>query len=161
LIVLVGVIVGVLVFTVAYWLPFIPPVLTIQATATVPPNALFADDFTQDTQLNTNDWISAGSVVRAALTNFDSPPATFVQPVLSFSPTQGMEMAGITGTYEQTGIQSARAFTPPFTVMVRDMEVGASLSDARGGSGVSVAGGTGGIPEWTGFWYSSKPIDNS
>lgn len=135
---------------------------TASPTATASASTLLVDDFTKDSSLNTALWIADGPVATAVIANFDSPPAQVVQPILTFSQRTGMDMQGVTGCYEQTGIQSIQSFRPPFTLTtsVIPIEIDAApmqviITDASGGNGLNGGGGRGGIPEYTGFAFSA------
>lgn len=124
---------------------------------------LLADTFTQDSSLNASEFVVNGSVAVAALTNYDqSPTATIVSPNITFSPTLGLGIDGVSGQYKQAGVQSVESFTAPFTVTATGvatsidasvLQLGISTQD--GGAGVSIAGGQEGLPTNTGFVYTS------
>jgi hypothetical protein len=107
-------------------------------------------------------WTVNGRAARAALANMCAPRARVIPPTLSFSPTLGLGMTGIAGTYQQTGIQSIRTFSPPFTVSATVMAttIGASafalvITDATGGKGVVLDGSQGANDVFTGLYYQS------
>ena len=112
--------------------------------------------------LDTAVWTVNGSAARAALANMDKPRARIVQPTLSFSPTLGLGVTGVDGTYEQTGIQTVQPFTPPFivkaTVMATAVNAGAFqllVTSADGGRGVALNGGQGANDVFTGLTLQS------
>jgi hypothetical protein len=112
--------------------------------------------------LDTAIWTVNGPAAKAALANMDTPRARVVQPTLSFSPTTGLGMSGIDGTYEQTGIQTVTPFRPPFivsaTVMATTINAGAFqllVTSADGGRGVALIGGQGGNDVFTGLTLQS------
>jgi len=120
------------------------------------------DNGRQLARLDDAIWTVNGSAARAALANMCAPRARVVQPTLSFSPTLGLGMTGIAGTYQQTGIQSVKAFRPPFTVaatvMATTMNAGAFalvITDANGGKGVVLDGSQGANDVFTGLFYQS------
>ncbi len=113
-------------------------------------------------RLDTAVWTVNGSAARAALANMDSPRARIVQPTLSFSPTLGLGITGIDGTYEQTGIQTVKPFRPPFTVRATVMTTAVNsgafqllVTSADGGRGVSLVGGRGANDVFTGLTLQS------
>ena len=75
---------------------------------------LIEDNFTTDTVLNASEWQTNTPLLVALAQAEDSG---LVDPRLSFD-ASGMKMAGVTGTYQLTGIQSAASFSPPFTARV-------------------------------------------
>jgi hypothetical protein len=79
--------------------------------------ALLEDDFTKDTSLNMGLWTDNSAFLVSLAAASSSPPASFVVPTLSFSPS-GMKMTGPTKDFETTGVQSQATFAPPFTVLV-------------------------------------------
>lgn len=108
--------------------------------------------------LDTAVWTVNGSAARAALANMDTPRARIVEPILSFSPKLGLGISGVDGTYEQTGIQTAKPFVPPFvvraTVMATAINAGAfvlAVTSADGGQGAALAGGQGANDVFTGL----------
>jgi|GEM_PF-4204507 len=116
------------------------------------------NDGVSRTGLDTAVWTVNGSAARAALANMDTPRARVVQPTLSFSPTLGLGMTGIDGTYQQAGIQTVKPFRPPFivnaTVMATVVNAGAFqllVTSADGGRGVALAGGQGANDVFTGL----------
>jgi len=75
---------------------------------------LIEDNFTTDTVLNASQWQTNTPLLAALAQAEDSG---LVDPRLSFD-ASGMKMAGVSGTYQLTGIQSAASFSPPFTALV-------------------------------------------
>ena len=113
-------------------------------------------------QLDDAIWTINGSPARAALANLCIPRATIVQPTLSFSRTLGLGLTGINGTYEQAGVQSVKAFRPPFTVAATVMATTITagvfqllITNNDGGRGVVVDGAQGGNGVFTGLFYRS------
>ena len=86
---------------------------------------LLNDQFTSDTALNTSLWQLNGPVATAAGENISSPPATIIQPQISFSSSTGMDMlmtvnaSGATPVYEADMIQSVQSFSGPFTAQAQ------------------------------------------
>jgi hypothetical protein len=75
---------------------------------------LIEDNFATDTVLNVSQW-QTNTPLLAALAQAES--SGLVDPRLSFD-AFGMKIAGVSGTYQLTGIQSAASFSPPFTARV-------------------------------------------
>jgi hypothetical protein len=75
---------------------------------------LLNDNFTADSQLNTNLWTNQSSLLYS-LAASDVPGDALVPLALGFAPS-GMQMSGVSGTNELTAIQSRSAFAPPFTL---------------------------------------------
>ncbi len=128
-----------------------------------PAQALLFDYFTGDSSLNSMLFAINGSAATAALTNFDAnPTATIVTPSVTFSPSLGLGIGARAGRYQQGGIQSVQAFTPPFTVTAQgsasSIDAGVlqlAISTQDGGTGVGLDGGIGGLAATTGFNYTS------
>ncbi len=131
-------------------------------------SSVFFDNFTNDTNLNTQMWEVNGPAQTIAETNFSSPSNTVVQPSLSFSPDSGMEMSGVTGSYEATGIQSNRTFSGAFVARasVYASEAHANpfifgITSMNGSQGIAIVGNmnssNGG---YYGIWVSS-PVGSS
>ena len=78
------------------------------------PSPFFADNFTNDSSLNTQLWTDSSSFLTALADGFSS---SFVTPQLAFSSLSGMQMSGPTQDSETTGVQSLATFTAPFTVV--------------------------------------------
>ena len=96
----------------------IPPAVAGHPTApaTTP---LLVDNFTRDSQLNASLWqVNGNNVVNATKQMY---PGTVVTPSTSFSSAQGLQMGGVTGAFELTGIGSLHSFLPPFFVNVTVM----------------------------------------
>ena len=74
------------------------------------------DDFTKDTSLSMSLWTDNSPYLVSLASASSSPPASFVIPTLSFSPS-GMKMTGPNEDFQTTGVQSLSTFTPPFTVL--------------------------------------------
>jgi hypothetical protein len=78
---------------------------------------LLYDNFVKDTELNTNLWTTSSPFLTAIANASDSPPPTFVPPVLVFGgKSGGMEMSGPNENYQATGVQALETFAPPFSV---------------------------------------------
>lgn len=91
-------------------------VVPAPARASYSPSAapIFADNFTRDSELNTNLWTINGPV-GMAFGSLNCPSCTNITLDPSFS-SAGMEIAQINGSAEVGTIQSTESFTPPFTV---------------------------------------------
>lgn len=121
------------------------------------------DHFTQDTSLDTTKWVIDGPAATAAFSNFNSPSSgALVAPSLNFSSVLGLGISGAAGGYQQTAIQSAQAFMPPFTLTAQFevTSIGAgpvqlAITSLNGGAGLSLVGGVGANPVFTGFWYGA------
>ncbi|MGC9961907.1 MAG: Ig-like domain repeat protein, partial [Acidimicrobiales bacterium] len=77
----------------------------------------FSDDFANDGSLNASCWQAATAATVGSYTalndlNSNYVHATYESPSLAFS--SGMQMTGLTGTPQWTGIQSAQTYSPPF-----------------------------------------------
>ena len=112
----------------------------VQAAATVPAGATsactsagFDDTFTTDSGLS-SCWQTGTSLI----SNFEAKiGATDVAPQLSFG--DGMEMAGAAGVDQFSAIQSAAAYSAPFTFSVTALQLGAGGSEPFSyGSGVGI-----------------------
>ena len=112
----------------------------VQAAATVPAGATsactsagFDDTFTTDSGLS-SCWQTGTSLI----SNFEAKiGATDVAPQLSFG--DGMEMAGAAGVDQFSAIQSAAAYSAPFTFSVTALQLGAGGSEPFSyGSGLGI-----------------------
>jgi hypothetical protein len=127
------------------------------------------DDFSKDTVLNQNLWTVNGSAASLALSNSDTPPAQVVPPILSFSPTTGMDMGGVNNCFQETGIQSVQDFSPPFTVTAIATPISINggpmqlmITNAKGESGVNDIGSAPiGGTQYTGFWFAAPTGPNA
>ena len=94
-------------------------------SATPSGTTLLNDQFTSDAALNTSLWQLNGPTATTAGENLSSPPATIIQPQLSFSNSTGMDMlmtvnaSGATPVYEADMIQSIQSFSGPFTAQAQ------------------------------------------
>jgi hypothetical protein len=75
-----------------------------------PGSFLLSDNFTEDTSLNQDLWRVNSPLVGAVAEGLQ-----LVTPQLAFS-NMGMTVTGVSAIRQIAGIQSAQAFTPPFTV---------------------------------------------
>jgi len=74
------------------------------------------DNFTKDTSLNTSLWTTSSPTLKdVSVITLGASTNAFVAPQITFS-TQGMTLAGVSGGFQATGIQSVATFSPPFTV---------------------------------------------
>lgn len=79
----------------------------------------FTDNFAGDTSLNGSLWTTQSNLLNRVASFGEgggqcfSLGNSFVSPVLKFGP-KGMEMTGTSGWQQFTGIQSLKAFSPPF-----------------------------------------------
>jgi hypothetical protein len=78
-------------------------------------SAGLADNFTSDTSLNPNLWVTQSSILTSLARASSSPSSTLLNPTLSFG-SSGMQMSGVNADYQLTGIQSLPSFTPPFSI---------------------------------------------
>ncbi len=81
-------------------------------------STLLADNFTQDSTLNTTLWTTSSSFLNSLAAASSSPAGSFVAPQLDFSSQSGMQLTGPNQDYEFTGVQSLSTFSAPFTVVV-------------------------------------------
>jgi hypothetical protein len=95
----------------------------LRSTFVEPANTeLLYDNFVKDSKLNSSLWTTDSPFLTAILNASDSPPPTFVPPMLVFGgKSGGMEMSGPAENYQATGVQSLSTFTPPFGVVTRVM----------------------------------------
>jgi hypothetical protein len=70
---------------------------------TTPAIGQISDNFTTDSTLNTAIWTAQPSFLTALASASSSPGSPFLNPILSLG-TAGMQMSGVSGTYEFTGI---------------------------------------------------------
>jgi uncharacterized protein (TIGR03437 family) len=87
-------------------------VALLPALQTARAQQLFADNFSQDSSLNTGLWSTDTALINTIAASLS---ATLVAPLLSFS-NVGMTMSGVSGNLQFTGIQSSVAFAPPFVL---------------------------------------------
>lgn len=123
--------------------------------------SLLVDDFRDDASLKSTLWTINGSAASEALKHFDSPTASIIAPTITFTPS-GLGLGTSNATFQQTGIQTADTFTPPFIVTAEaeatSIEAGVIqllICSEDGGSGVSIVGGDGASSVFTGFWYGA------
>jgi hypothetical protein len=74
-----------------------------------------SDDFAADTNLDTAMWTEQSTLLTALASVSSSPGSALVAPLLSFG-TNGMQMSGVNGGFQFTGIQSLSTIAPPFTL---------------------------------------------
>ncbi len=86
----------------------------IPAPAPAPAPGL-ADFFTTEGGLNPAFWTTQGSALTGLAAANGSPP---IAPALVFGPG-GMQLSGVTGPGQFTGVQSLTAYAAPFTLTVR------------------------------------------
>lgn len=75
-------------------------------------NVSFTDDFTSDRSLNGTLWTTTGEILNPRMLKAD----TRLVPVQLGFGSRGMTVAGVSGTYQSTGIQSRRSFSPPLAL---------------------------------------------
>lgn len=93
--------------------PAAPPAAPPPAPeAPPPPPPGLADNFGTDAGLNPGLW-AAQTPLLSSLAQFSG--AVLVPPGLTFGPA-GMQMSGVAGPGQLTGVQSVASFTPPFKV---------------------------------------------
>ncbi len=73
------------------------------------------DNFASDSRLNSSLWATQSSILSALAPASSSPGSTLLTPTLGFS-SAGMQMSGVNGDFQFSGISSLAAFTPPFTL---------------------------------------------
>lgn len=73
---------------------------------------ILADNFTLDSGLNSGLWTSSSPLLSAIASDFSS---SFVSPTLNFI-SSGMEMSGVNGYFQFSGIEMLQPLAPPFTV---------------------------------------------
>jgi hypothetical protein len=104
---------------------------------------VLVDRFTMDSTLNPGLWMMSGPAGTAAGPKLTLPPSTLVTPTISFSPSNGLVMAGTTAGFQVAILQSTSSFSPPFNVMTDVMSNGSDfdflLSDDSGQNGVGIA----------------------
>ena len=83
--------------------------------APAPPPAGFTDFFSAEGGLNPAFWSPQGNVLSSLAAVNGSPP---IMPALVFGPG-GMQMSGISGPGQLTGVQSVTAYAAPFTLTAR------------------------------------------
>lgn len=134
---------------------------TITMTPISSTTALLTDNFTQDSNLNSSLWsvITNSSAPGDYIADFDCPPGSIISPTLSFS-SSGMEMTGVSGSYEQGGVQSVHSFSPPFTAtaQVEASQIGSGaiqfdIINSSGSSGINFAVAQGGSSQFTGIFF--------
>jgi len=89
----------------------VPAPAYMPAPAYAPPPGL-ADNFATDAGLNPSVWMIQTPLVQS-LAQWNGSAS--VPPVLSFGPA-GMQMSGVNGPGQFSGIQSVGAYAPPFTL---------------------------------------------
>jgi hypothetical protein len=87
-----------------------------------------ADDFTADTNLDTAVWATQSTLLTALASASSSPGSQFVLPDLDFG-TNGMEMSGLNGSLQFTGIQSLSPIAPPFTLTTTVAALGGNANE--------------------------------
>lgn len=75
---------------------------------------LLLDNFGSDGQLNTAVWGEPSAALEALATNYNSK---WVRPSMAFGPG-GMQLGGVNGEKQFTGVASIASFSPPFTATV-------------------------------------------
>jgi hypothetical protein len=113
---------------------------------------LLYDHFTADKTLDLSLWSINGPAARAALPNFESPPAAVVDPKAICDEQNGLSLSGVDDNGRQGGIQSVESFSPPFTVTALcnatsihgdALRLALSTSDGRSGVSLGFVGGLG------------------
>jgi len=89
---------------------------------------LLVDNFTKDSNLNTNLWTTSSPFLTALAAASSSPAAQFVPPQLTFNSQLGMAMTGPTSNYQFTGVQSLSTFTAPFKVVTYVLTTGGTAN---------------------------------
>jgi hypothetical protein len=74
---------------------------------------LLWDDFTLNSNLDGSLWTEQSDLLTALASASSSPASRLLAPTLNFS-SKGMEMSGVDGDLEFTGVQSLKSFSPPF-----------------------------------------------
>src|SRR5712664_4065054 len=112
---------------------------------------MFSDSFTQDTNLNTNFWQENGPVGRAVTSLWQAQDGgysvTTIVPSLNFSNTNGMGVAGVTGIFQISTIDSISSFSPPLTLEATVMATEANgnpfalwIASSNGVEGLGITG---------------------
>ncbi len=83
----------------------------------VPGQILLSDNFSRDARLNGTLWTTATPLLKGL---GHKSEAAWVDPRVAFS-AAGMQMSGVTGTYQFTGLQLTESFSPPFSAQVTVM----------------------------------------
>jgi uncharacterized RDD family membrane protein YckC len=101
------------------------------------------DQFDQDPSLDRSLWTSSSPLLRAMAAGLGETP---VAPSLAFT-GQGMVLAGASGPFRFTGLQSRAAFAPPFELLASvaanvssGNPFGLFLIDARANEFIDIAG---------------------
>jgi uncharacterized RDD family membrane protein YckC len=125
-----------------------PPIAPPASAPALPgPSAVLAaglnDQFDQDPSLDRSLWTSSSPLLRAMAAGLGEAP---VAPSLAFT-GQGMVLAGASGPFRFTGLQSRAAFAPPFELLASvaanvssGNPFGLFLIDARANEYIDIAG---------------------
>jgi hypothetical protein len=123
---------------------------------------VLVDRFTKDSTLNPGLWMPSGPAGAAAGSKLTLPPSNLVAPSISFSPSNGLVMAGTTAGFQVASIQSTTSVAPPFSVMTDVMSKGSDfdflLSDDSGQSGVGIAARLNSAGDAAGIKYLTPQI---
>ena len=120
------------------------------------------DNFLTDMSLNTNLWQVNGPVGTLVGIHLSDIPDTIVTPTITFSPTYGMGVSGVTSDYQAATIQSVQSFSSPFTLTASVTSTLAyaqafvlGISTADGNQGVVIAGEPSTTSGYLGIWYQT------
>ena len=86
---------------------------------TIPPvhaaTTLLNDNFTQDNSLNVGYWTVNGAAALATENLWCAGGCNIINPTLSFSSQNGMQVSGVNALSSSAAIQSVQSFSAPFT----------------------------------------------